>query len=273
MIYLQPEVKSGLGEDTFWTWFEREIGGTFDPPPGPLGPHDIALRYSTLGPCRPGDEPRTIALLWELLPEMREILGGTAWDEKIEATRECAKHAARRFVATPLAARFYADCGLIESLPIGVDTDFFFPQRDRRNLPPTGFWCGTTHPMKGYARLRELARENHHISWIIVWKSEAERAPATEFLPRSQNFTLVSQGRLAELMNESTFLACPGLLRPYFMVEWEAMACDLPVINMGPPKDFEPLEHPRVKLFDLGWSRHQVKSQWIRVLENMGVTW
>ena len=25
MIYLNCEVKSGLGEDTFWTWFEREF--------------------------------------------------------------------------------------------------------------------------------------------------------------------------------------------------------------------------------------------------------
>lgn len=273
MIYLQPEVKSGLGEDTFWTWFAREIGGTFDPPPGPLGPHDIALRYSTLGPCRPGDEPRTIALLWELLPEMKEVLGGTAWDEKIARTMECAKHAARRFVATPLAVRFYTDCGPVEVLPIGVDMDLFSPRRDRRNLPPTGFWCGTTHPMKGYRRLKEFARLSFWVRWIIVWKSEAERAPESDFLPNSRNYTRVSQVRLAELMNEATFLACPGLLHPYFMVEWEAMACDLPVINLGPEKDFPSSEHPRPYLFELGWSRNQLKEEWIRILRNMEVEW
>ncbi len=279
MIYLQPEVRSGLGEDTFWTWFHREIGGTFDPPAGSLGPQDIALRYSTLGAPRAGDGPRTIALLWELLPEMKETLGGATWDAKIELTRECARESEYRIVATPLAKKYYADLGPVEVLPIGVDTDLFRPHdgrlfelRAKYGIPRSarvGFWCGTLHPMKGFARLLQYDREHESedIHWITVWKSKAEAPPGATYVQ-------VPQKQLAELMNCANFVLCSGMLRPFYMVEWEAMACDLPVvITNGRQKDFIPSAHPRDNVFDLGWDRYAVKDRWIMWLRGLGVTW
>ena len=50
MIYLNAEVISGLGEDTFWTWFKREFPTSSFDKPKTLTEKDIVLRYSTLGP-------------------------------------------------------------------------------------------------------------------------------------------------------------------------------------------------------------------------------
>src|SRR5690348_830337 len=112
MIYLQPEVRSGLGEDTFWTWFAREFPeSSFDLPPGGiLNPDDVVLQYSTLGPPRT-QGGITVALCWELYPEMRRALGSAEWDGVIERTRECARACTHRVVASAACREFYEDCG------------------------------------------------------------------------------------------------------------------------------------------------------------------
>jgi glycosyltransferase involved in cell wall biosynthesis len=246
MIYLQPEVRSGLGEDTFWTWFARTVPGCSFDLPSALQPDDVVLQYSTLGPCRvPGG--KKVALLWELYPEMRARLGGPQWDRTIDATRACAAESDYRVVSSEFSREFYADCGPIDVLPIGVDTELFRPMhrnmvRARHGIPDNvrvGFWCGTGHPMKGSDALHAWAAAHPDVRWIIVWKTSSDRGvpPLNTVAER----TLVPQPQLAELMNCADFVAVPGRLRPFFMVEWEAMACDLPVIVMGEPtKDFTP---------------------------------
>jgi hypothetical protein len=284
-IYLHPEVASGLGEDTFWTWARREFpGATFDRP-RPFSPNqDCYLQYSTLGqpdieqttPPRidfPGHRG-TIALCWELYPEMRLQLGSDQWDHIIARTEECARHCRHRVVATRFAVEHYSQFGTVDVLPIGVDTDLFKPRdqaeaRDTLGLqsgPKIGLWCGTSHPMKGFDYLEHYAKRHPEISWILAWKSPRERVKGHR-VPVVLETTGVQQTELACMMNAASFYLVCGRLRPYFLVEWEAMATDLPIIDIsGLEKDFEPGGHPREDIFRLGWDRPTAKKKWLEYL-------
>ena len=237
MIYLAPENKSSLGEDTFWTWFNREIPSTFQV--DSASPGDWVLQYATLGP-RPG---KTVALLWELYAEMKKYGVGSD-DFKINRMRACYEDSPYKTVSSKSQLEFYPGSTI---LPIGVDTDLFNSNKKEHD-GLVGFWCGTDHPMKGKDRLLKYASEHPEIKWNIVNKSEC--------LP---------QTRLAQLMNESDFILLTGRLRPYFMVEWEAMACDLDCVDVsGMERDFIP--NGRQGVFDQGWSRNQAKEEWLRFL-------
>lgn len=272
MIFLQPEIRSGLGEDTFWTWFEREVPeSTFDRPEN-ITNDDVILRYSTLGPSK--FPKHTIACLWELYPEMRLQLNSEAWNSTIKRTENCAIYAAKRVVSSCLSIEFYKKCGSIDILPIGVDIELFKPKnkedlRSKYKLPhdkKIGFWMGTTHQMKGFNRLVEWSKKNPEIYWIIVWKQKSQRG----YLERAHNYTLVSQEILSELMNCADFFLVCGLLRPYFMVEWEAMACNLkPVFLDDKEKDFIPSENPRDDIFRLNWNREKTRVLWIRYIQTL----
>ncbi len=249
VIYLVPEVKSGLGEDTFWTWFAREFAESSFDIPAVAGPQDVVLQYGTLGPSRVIGG-RKIALLWELYPEMRKQgFGGD--DEKIEKLRQCAAASDVRVVTSPMMSEFFE--GDLTVLPIGVDTDLFCPKdkaamRTKHGITAArvGFWCGTDHPMKGRDRMREYAAAHRDIQWIAVSKRDR-----------------LSQSKLSELMSCADFALFTGRLRPYFMVEWEVMACDVPVVDIsGCERDFIPGAHPRDEVMRQGWSRHQAKEQW-----------
>jgi glycosyltransferase involved in cell wall biosynthesis len=278
MIYLNAEVVSGLGEDTFWTWFKREFPtSSFDEPKN-LTDKDIVLRYSTLGPLDVFPA-KTVALLWELYPEMKEKLVSNEWDAKLESVYRCAKFSTYRTVASHLTVAPYERYGTVDVIPIGVDTDLFRPipekdaLRDKYNIPRNkrvGIWCGTLHPMKGYTKLLEFAKSNHDIHWIIVWKQKSEAG----HLDGATNLTLVAQDVLVELINAADFYLCSGLLSPFYMIEWEAMACNLPLVILGDAKkDFAPSENPRDDIFALGWDRKSVKKKWENYLMRRGIEW
>lgn len=234
MIYLAPEIASSLGEDTFWTWFHREVPSSFDA--ARAGPDDWVLQYAVLGP-RPG--ARTVALLWELYAEM-DRAGVGSDPAKIGRMREAYEQSPYRVVSSPAMLDFYPGATV---LPIGVDTDLFSP-RPVAHEGRVGFWCGTDHPMKGRDRLDAYAAAHPEIRWNIVRK--------TDGLPQS---------RIAELMNASDFILMTGRLRPYFMVEWEAMACGLEAIDVsGLERDFVP--RGRAGVLDAGWSRPDALAQW-----------
>lgn len=237
MIYLAPENRSSLGEDTFWTWFNREIPSSFDV--GQATPEDWVLQYAVLGP-RQG---KSVALLWELYAEMDKYgVGSDA--RKIALMRETYEKSPYRTVSSKSQLEFYPGSTV---LPIGVDTDLFKPDK-KEHEGRVGFWCGTDHPMKGKDRLLKYQAEHPEIRWNIVNK--------TDCLP---------QARIAELMNESDFILMTGRLRPYFMIEWEAMSCDLEAIDIsGMERDFRPFG--RRGVFDQGWSRHDAKKTWEKYL-------
>jgi glycosyltransferase involved in cell wall biosynthesis len=278
MIYLNPEVVSGLGEDTFWTWFKREFPSASFTVPKRLQFEDVLLQYSTLGfPRIPG---KTVALLWELYPEMREVFNVTTWDARIDKVYDCAKFCTHRTVSSPLAAKYYTEYGSADVLPIGVNTDLFKPGKDKDalrkkfGLPPDreiGFWGGTTHPMKGYSRLLEYAKSHPDIYWIVVWKWDME----ADNFPGGHNYVKISQEMISDLMNCADFILFTGLLRSYFMLEWEAMACDLPVRLFDPllERDFIPSNNPRDDVFRNKWDRKSAKTLWSTYLEKKGVTW
>jgi glycosyltransferase involved in cell wall biosynthesis len=278
MIYLNPEVVSGLGEDTFWMWFKREFPSASFTVPKKLTFDDVLLQYSTLGfPRIPG---KTVALLWELYPEMREVFKANTWDSKIAKVFECAKFCTHRTVSSPLASKYYSEFGTVDVLPIGVNTDLFKPRKnkdalkEKYGLPPDreiGFWGGTTHPMKGYSRLLEYAKNYPDIYWIVVWKWNME----ADHFQGGHNYVKISQEMMSELMNCADFILFTGLLRSYFMLEWEAMACNLPVRLFDPSfeRDFIPSKKPREDVFYHKWDRVAAKILWSKYLERKGVTW
>jgi len=150
-IYLVPEVMSGLGEDTFWTWFARETGAEFDLPKH-LESQDLVLHYSTVG--RPRFPNQSIALLWELYPEMSLRLGKNFYRRsRLVRLSESARWAV---CATHYSRAFYSRETSV--LPIGVNTDLFRPALDRSVLRRElgwqvegkyAIWVGADHPMKG----------------------------------------------------------------------------------------------------------------------------
>ncbi|MEM2899304.1 MAG: hypothetical protein QXT63_00785 [Thermoplasmata archaeon] len=277
MIYLNPEILSALGDDTFWMWFKREfLGSSFDIPEF-LNSDDVILQYSTLGFANRAG--KSIALLWELYPEMKMQLKSNEWDARIEKTFECAKFSTYRVASTRFTVPFYEQFGRVDILPIGVDTDLFKPIDEKKNLrkkynipreKTVGVWCGTTHRMKGFDRLKEYAEKHPEIYWIIIWKTPAEAG----HLPGAKEYVQVTQPVLSELLNCADFYLSCSLLRPFYMVEWEAMACNLEMRILGDiEKDFVPSSNPRNDVFAHGWDRKTTKKLWSEYLKRKGISW
>jgi len=262
VIYLNPEVRSGLGEDTFWTWFHREFPkSTFAAAPKVLAPDDCLLQYSTMGP--PSSVGITIGLMWELYHEMRDQLKSSEWNKKIAKVEACAKSCKHLVVASELMSPCYEPFGKVDVIPIGVDTELFRPPQDKAALREslgmpdeyTVFWCGTKHLMKGYDSLSKMMVLKPDWNFVVQWKHQS-----------------ISQTALARIMQACDAVAVVGLLRPYFMVEWEAMACDLAVLkSTDMVKDFEPSESPRQDVFSRGWSRKDARTTWAHYLTSKGV--
>ena len=277
MIYLNPEVKSGLGEDTFWTWFEREFPGCSFDIPKKLNDEDIILRYSTLGflPV----EGKQVALCWELYPQMKELFGLDQWDNILSKVYETARYSTYRTVATQNSVKDYEHFGTVEIIPIGVNTDLFKPMdnkkelRQKYNLPldkEIGIWIGTCHPMKGYDEFILYAARNSDVHWVVVWKWEWEAMR----MEGADNFVQIPQKEIAELTNAADFFVSTNKLNSYFMAEWEAMACNIPLRLIGnQSREFIPSPSPRDDVFQRGWDRNSVKKAWEIFLINRGVKW
>jgi hypothetical protein len=274
MIILTPEVASGLGEDTFWTWMKREFpDSVFNKNPSAAAKGDVILRYSTMGASNFYDN--SVALLWELHPEMKVALKTSQYDQIINKIHACAQSCKYKTTPTELTRSYYPEYESVDVMPIGVNTDMFAPVTDKAALRakwgiPSNrrviFWGGTTHPMKGFNHLLSWRAANPDAFFIVVWKTPGEAGS----LPDAKNFTHIPQQQIAELMNcADAFLSC-GTLRPFFMIEWEAMACNLPIINMHSlEKDFVPSQNPRDDVFRLGWDRHSAKKKWREYLDNI----
>jgi hypothetical protein len=262
-LCLSAENPSSIGDDTFWLWAKRTFpGATFEPPV----PGDTALHYSTLGGVPDG--VRGIGLLWELYPEMQRVLGDQMnFSDELARIEACVTTAAVNVVPTELVGSLYPGVQT-QVLPIGVDFDLWMPRnkeamREKYGLPPNakiGMWCGTRHPMKGYDILWQNSAMADH--WIVVWKVDTQPGAA---LRGSQTvFYGATQNTLAELMAAADFYAVAGRLRPYFLVEYEAMACDTTLVVIGEPaKDFPVPAEPRRTLKDMGWDRADLADRWM----------
>lgn len=251
-IFLAPEIRSGLGEDTFWTWFEREAGGEFDLPKK-LAAGDVVLHYSTLG--KPAFPSQTVSLLWELYPEMTLRLG----DSFSAKNRKIKKSFTSRWATCPThySRAFYARNTVV--LPIGVDTGLFKPAQDRASLrqkhglnpdEKIAFWYGQEHPMKGPDLRNAWLEENQ--DWKLITPPRGE---------------ILSQKKLAELMQLSDGFLNTSRLVPLYMIEWEAMACGLPFIQAGGvEREANPIE-PRKFVMAQGWSRDKALETWTMFLD------
>jgi len=277
MIYLNCEVKSGLGEDTFWTWFEREFPSCSFEVPQKLNDEDILLRYSTLGflPI----EGKQVAICWELYPQMKNALNSDQWDSRMDKIYNAAKYCTYRTVATQMSVPDYERFGSVEVIPIGVNTDLYKPLNNKQQLrkkhrlplkKKIGIWIGTYHPMKGYSELLKYASENPDIYWIIIWKWQMEAGN----LKDASNFVQIPQQQICELMNCADFFLSTSKLPSFYMAEWEAMACNIPFVFYGNTKrEFIPSKNPREDVFRLGWDRDSVKKKWVDFFLERGIKW
>ena len=277
MIYLNCEVKSGLGEDTFWTWFGREFPTASFDIPTKLNDDDMLLRYSTLGylPI----EGKQIALCWELYPEMKQYFNTACFDDRARAVDNTARYSTYRTVATRMTVKNYDKYGQVEVIPIGIDTDLYKPLNAKNRLRrkyglPTdkkiGIWIGTFHPMKGITKLLEYAALNPEIEWVIIWKWKTEELK----ISNAHNFVKIKQQQICELLNTADFFLSTSQLKPYYMAEWEAMATNIPFEFYGnAEREFYPSRNPRNDVFAMGWDRKNVKKQWTEFFKRKGVKW
>lgn len=277
MIYLNCEVKSGLGEDTFWTWFEREFPGSSFETPAKLNDDDILLRYSTLGflPV----EGKQMALCWELYPEMEELFHASCFDERMKKVENAARYATYRTVATKETAKNYEKYGQVEVIPIAVNTDLYKPLknkkeiRDKYKLPRgkrLGIWIGTCHPMKGVTKFLEYASQNPDIEWIVIWKWQMEELKISNV----HSFVKIKQEQICELLNAADFFLSTSQLKPYYMAEWEAMATNIPFVFYGNvEREFYPSDKPRQDVIKMGWDRKSAKKKWVKFFEKKGIKW
>lgn len=277
MIYLNAEVVSGLGEDTFWTWFKREFPTSSFDIPTKLNDEDIVLRYSTLGflPV----VGKQVALCWELYPEMKRVFGSDQWNPTLAKIYETARYSTYRTVATNFSVADYSGFGSVDIIPIGVDTNLFRPLQNKKELrkryglpinKKIGIWIGTLHPMKGFSELLKYAEQNSEIYWVVVWKWQPEAGE----LHNASNYVKIPQNTIVELLNAADFYAMTSKLKPFYMAEWEAMACDVPVVNIAETeREFVISDHPRDDVFKYEWDRESVKNRWRKYLSERGVTW
>ncbi len=258
-IYLQPEVASGLGEDTFWTWFARETNASFELP-SKLERGDIVLHYSTLG--KPRFPNQTISLLWELYPEM-ELRLGTQYKKRSKLIE---KSMVARWATCPThySRAFYSKDTRV--LPIGVDTKLFSPainELEVRNLKlkhsipegrPVAIWCGANHPMKG-PDIRDTFSIQNPDFYIIEINKENP----------------LTQGDVAELLKVSDGWLNTSRLIPLFMFEWEALASGLKLIPAGgTEREFNP-DSPREFVENMNWSREKALKLWLNFIEQCAV--
>jgi hypothetical protein len=254
LIFVNPEVLSGLGEDTFWTWIIRETGAEVGVPKN-VAKDDIILHYSTMGkPAHPGN---TIALLWELYPEMSLRLG-TSFKKR---QRLIDASLVSRWVTVPThySRAFYARDAKV--LPIAVDSDLFTPPIDkfevRKNLglAPEGkyvFWGGGSHEMKGRDLRDTWLLDNPEYSLLFADKDNP-----------------VPQDQVAKLMQAADGILNTSRLVPLFMIDWEALACGLPIIDGGGVVRELPLKFsPREFVRESGWFRTDAIHSWLQYIEN-----
>lgn len=254
-IYLAPEIASGLGEDTFWTWIAREANAEFELP-NKLEKGDIVLHYSTKGkPKFPG---QSISLLWELYPEMALRLGVKfkKRNKLINSSLEsrwatCPTHYSRAFYGKETIV-----------LPIAVDSDLFKPVKDEEakmalrkklDIPQDKtvlIWSGIEHPMKG-PDLRdkfEAANPNIH-------------------LLKFSRLSPISQPELADYMRASDGWLNTSRLIPLYMFEWEAFSAGLKMVDGGGvQREFNP-QNPSEFVRDMGWRRSNALTTWLEFVE------
>lgn len=272
-IYLQPEVRSGLGEDTFWTWFERTFPEATFETPTQLNDDDVVLQYATLGAPRHRGG-KTIALLWELYPEMIQQLGDNwrnDWKARYERMRLCSQCAHLSVVSTPFMMDFFdEECVMA---PIGVNDVFHTrsmrEMREKHSIPvhkTVYVWVGSRHEMKGDDRLEQFVAENPDAFFIVAWKHPNNMQG--RWAPNNvRQHARLSQDQLAELICSADYFLSTGRLRPWFMSEWEAMMCGVEFKDIsGLHRESSPTHSAALKL---DWKRNDAAEVWRQLIKRV----
>lgn len=256
-IYLNPEIVSGLGEDTFWTWFAREAGAEIGEPKT-VSRNDIILHYSTKG--RPRHPMNTVTLLWELYPEMRLRLN-QSFSGKI---RKINKSLIARWgvVPTQYSRAFYNLDTTV--LPIALDTSLFSPgDKVQAKISlgldpnrPAAFWSGANHVMKGPDLRDAFFQSNPDWQAVVVQKENP-----------------ISQEDLALRMRASDGFLNTSRLVPFYMVDWECLAVGLPMIEAGGISREYSIQavNSREFVFEMKWDRKSALELWLEFLDKCRV--
>ena len=125
-----------------------------------------------------------------------------------------------------------------KSVPVWlpIDTQRFRPQeraasREAFGLPagePVGLFVGSTHPMKGFAVMRELIERLPEVCWVLALRGNLPGG--ARFSPNVTILQDVPHDRIPALYSAADFSVCPSLYEPFGYVVAEALACGTPVI-------------------------------------------
>ncbi len=210
---------------------------------------------------------------------MKRFFKSNQWDTKINTVYQTARYSTYRTVASEYSRKDYSQFGSVEIIPIGVDTDLFKPFNDKSSLrekyglpqdKTIGVWIGTLHPMKGFADLLIYANRNPEIYWILIWKWEQEAG----YLENASNYVKIPQMMISELINSADFGLFTSKLSPFYMAEWEVMACNIPIkFANNTNREFKISENPRDVVFSRSWDRSSVKILWENFFIDKGITW
>ena len=145
-------------------------------------------------------------------------------------------------------------------LPIAVDSQIFCPPtsqaeiRKGLGLNPDGkyiFWGGGSHEMKGRDLRDKWLEANPDYTLLFADKDNP-----------------VPQSEVARLMQASDGILNTSRLVPLFMIDWEALACGLPIIEGGGVKRDLPLTYsPREFVKESGWFRTDALTTWNTYIE------
>jgi hypothetical protein len=205
---------------------------------------------------KPTHPKNTITLLWELYPEMSLRLGTNFKKKERLITKSLSSRWAT--VPTHYCRAFYARN--TEVMPIAVDSEIFRPALDKARireelgLRPEGkyiFWGGGSHEMKGRDLRDRWLESNPDFTLLFADKDN----------PLPQN-------EVARLMQASDGILNTSRLVPLFMIDWEALACDLPIVDGGGVKRDLPLTYsPREFVRNSGWFRSDAITMWSRYID------
>ena len=282
-IYLACDGKlTGPNDDSWWAWMAREFDAEQGHPEF-AEKDDIIIRNSILGPAQT-QGGHHIGVFWELHPEMiaRKVPSPMSSGNYVRMT-SCAERSELCVTHTQTTLEHFPDqAGKFIHVPLGIDFEVFKPIglpeydvgrfREVYSIDPSKrlvLWIGTPHAMKGFElALERMKKVKERCHLIAVWKKE-------KFVPSDThegvtNFGPRDQTALNWLMNICDTFWSTNRLRPWYLVEMEAMVAGMRVEDMiGLTRDFHAGANPRMYMHQGGHSRVAVKCAWESLFERV----
>lgn len=172
-------------------------------------------------------------------------------------------------------ANMYQKYGDFQVIPMGVDSNLFKPldkkeTRKKYNIPPdskVNIFVGSTHPVKGFAKIQHMIQEDSNVFWILVLKDLS--------LASGHNYRVfhkIAHSQLVELYNCADLCVSRSVTESFGLSLVEAMFCDIPVDTpkIGIFWDWQPdFSKPRKSAFDFGLDKNTWMNRWRECIDSV----